>query len=329
MTEFGPAAEKNGTLSGKYLQDFGAAPEKKKRGRPKKVKILDALVSNNKQDKGIGLPNFDDEIKIPLADGATETTSETESLPVTSEEEKVTQENLDNLQQQQPFSPPPPPQQPGHFEKDVTSAIAQNIGDRTANKVVEDAVKRGQLQEKATKTVMQSELYEAEYINDCTILNAYKTAYEGKINFKFRAKYEPGTVSPVLVKQHLNEVRALLNGKQVPYFIEQMLDKGSEAISRLSVVLAIPWLNLSTFHKNVQTAMKAGFFDDEIKQLSIEWMSLFGQDPKTRLLIKLGIVLSNSWMENTPSMLLQRQADKLSKIPPKQTEQLKNKFKDI
>jgi hypothetical protein len=306
-------------------------PEKKKRGRPKKVKIVEEKIEKKKEKEndGIGLgdlPNFNEEIKIPLADGATETASETESsVPATSEEE-TTQENLPNIIQPSILANPP---DPGQFEKDVTAGIAKNIGERTANKVIQDAVKKGQLQEKATKTVMESELYESEYINNCIILNAYKTAYEGKINFKFRSKYEPGIVSPVLVKQHLNEVRALLNGQQVPYFIEQMLDKGSEAISRLSVMLAIPWLNLSTFHQNVQTALKTGFFDEEIKQLSIEWMSYLGQDPKTRLLIKLGIVLSNSWMENTPSMLLKRQADKLSKIPQKQAQDLKNKFKDI
>lgn len=322
---------------------------KKKRGRPTKSKqvtfpndtltnegipaatIVHDPVDANMFQPSLSLPEGAIDDFIPLADREEDDEPEIKEPEISQEELEALEAmaNQNYLEEQKRIER----EQKKIVEnakKNLAHSIADNIAQKTVHKVINDATQIGKQQEKLAKTVLASDLFEEEYIQNITILNGYKAEYKGKINFNFKPKYEAGVTDPLVVKQHLAEVRMILNGQAVPYLLNNFLDKGSEFISRTSVLMGIPWLNFSTFHQNVMAAKAQGFFDEEITQLGIELMAILGTDPKTRLLYKLGLIATNTWLENLPSHLYSNfAAEKLNKVDPKKVADLSKKYNQL
>ena len=312
-----------------------------RRGRGRKPKLdikeVDLSDSSDKSDKSnfsitefinpnkVEIQELNDTSDIPLSDGATIIQEPEIHYPTPEEiQEQERQEHVrlmnEQLAQQRIQT---------NYEKNVGRSIADQVAQKSVNHTIENALKKGKEQEKLVKTVLQSDLFEADYVNGCIILNGYRTQYQGKIPFNFKKTYETGTTPPNLVKQHLQEVRTILNGQAIPYMLNNILDKGSELVARTSLLLNFPWLNLSQFHENVMAAKNQGFFDDEINQLSVELMGTLGASPSKRLAFKLGMILCNTVLENTPNYIAHKQSQKLHKINPHTAFQMKQDFRDI
>lgn len=284
-------------------------PPQKKRGRPrKKVQI-------------IPVHEEEEELQIPLSDGANlEQEIDEEELAAIEEEiiQRQEEEEEAALQAKQ------------EARKNIGRSIADEIAKKTVNRTINSFVKVGKEQEKLTKTVLDSEFMEPEYINGCVLMNAYRVNYKDKIPFNFKKNYEPGPATPPqLVRAHLQEVRTILNSEAVPYFLTQLLDKGSEMITKASVLSNIPWLNFKNLHSNMKAAMSSGFFDEEIKQLSVELMGMLGQSPGKRLAWKIAMVVGNTWFESLPESYLKKQTSNFQNIPQEKVKNLSNQFTDI
>ena len=298
-----------------------------KRGRKPKldIKELDlSTINPNKLETPDSLKDLNTTTDIPLSDGANippEIQIAPENIIHFPTPEEIAQQKYEEHLAQERVQT--------EYEKNLGRSIADEVAKKSVNKSIDDALKRGKQQEKLAKTVLQSDLFEADYVNGCIILNGYRTQYQGKIPFNFKKTYEVGITPPNLVHQHLQEVRTILNGQAIPYMLNNILDKGSLFVTRAALILNFPWLNLSNFHNNVMAAKNQGFFDDEINQLSVELMGTLGASPSKRLAFKLGLVLTNTMIENTPNYMADKQAQKLHKVNPHTTFEMKQNFKDL
>lgn len=165
---------------------------------------------------------------------------------------------------------------------------------------------------------LQQEMFEC-----CRILNGYREAYQARLNYPFKPHYTPEMRGgrPFLLAERKN-IETLLNTQDLPSIMKEVMGKMSELVEVIaSRVFHLP---LEGLYSDIELALRTGYFDAEIEQLSIEWSGWLAQPPGRRLMLKLLWIGTNRAMKNK-GPISGVQGSQSSQDPAFLSEQIKKK----
>jgi len=207
-------------------------------------------------------------------------------------------------EQPEPYDPPmhptdhPTPSQ-AQINAEAEAAIGAKASDRAWQRMQTDAYKQQHAQRQFVKEVDMSDPIIQEKIPICRRLNSYRREYKGKINFQFKADYNPGDPRMTLpiLQSWEDQICMCLNTRGVPDMINSLLVIIAGIAEQASAAYD-PKVNMvGRLKPKIKEAIARGEFQDEVNQLSIEMAEYFALGPKWRLLHKFTEKMSESYME--------------------------------
>jgi hypothetical protein len=201
--------------------------------------------------------------------------------------------------------------------------MAQATAKSLADQSVAQAAKRAkvadreafQAQKLGQKIAETSPEIHEEVSKKCLMLERYKKCYNGKINHKFRATYDPERISLEAVNHEITMIKMELNSSNMPWLINE----GMKWLAKGAVLVSISFGSpaLVGFDKDIEDGIEIGEFKEEVDQISIEWAEWLLQTPEQRLGGKLVKKLAERWTANsTKAAFGQNPAHSTNDPPP-------------
>lgn len=216
--------------------------------------------------------------------------------------------NIPTFNTKLPFSvPEPEPQKEPEVPKKVRLPPKEKEPKRVPGKDLlklrVDADKELERQSVKTQEQESEEELDRKRTELANVLNGYMRTYEGRISYTFKkGGYNSSMPLKVLQETHYL-VSNIVNSSNLPQVIEETVIQAAYAAEQVVGWVNSPYVNLMhpiSYHERVDKLVRGGAFKSEIEQLAIEW-SFMGQDPLTRLWLKMGLLALEVVQKNAPS----------------------------
>jgi hypothetical protein len=194
-----------------------------------------------------------------------------------------------------PKTPPPPPPPPPtiivqppeptrtQMAMETARAIAKTNAENNFKRMQKDNLQQLKAQKEYTK--LADEASKEQIVRNCLLLTRYKRAYEGTIEYKFRKSYDADRMTLLQTEQEIKAIREELNGKNIPFYVNHAIVAFAKACE--FAALATGYDGLVGFTERVDLAIEGKEFDEEVKQLGVEFADYFMIGPGKRLTMKL------------------------------------------
>jgi hypothetical protein len=172
----------------------------------------------------------------------------------------------------------------------VAAETARSIGQKEAEKARQRAARSAtqQMQDDIAARKALPVKTMPNHAENCRIMNSYRDAYEGKVNFKFRKDYTTD-LDPDKVVAEKVQLELLLGGREAPKFLKDLIMFTTQTLERVSVGLS-PDYNLYGVTEDLTNAMAEGYLTDEIREVSIKFLPWFSLSAEARLMIGLAMI---------------------------------------
>lgn len=115
-------------------------------------------------------------------------------------------------------------------------------------------------------------------------IQAYKRAFKDRVTFSTRVTREsPGDV----MKKELESITSQLNMRNGEVVMKRMWNSAGTLLGMALASYNPTPYDVTGFNREWHNSMSAGFFDDEITELSIKWSNWISQGPEIRALMKI------------------------------------------
>lgn len=255
--------------------------------------------------------------KVPLASGKTPAEEQAERLQAQQAVEE--QEYLSRPEVQQAVEEDQRALKK-EIQQETVKEIVRQRAEAVRKNVTRDATQKAKEQRQLEKLVDKSGYFEEEHHENCRVMNLYRDKYRGRINYRFKAHY---TVDmPVdRVRQERREFEVILSTQDLPTVMKDFSKKLC-ALETGSIMLNLPWLDLSGLEERAIHNVDSGYFDEEFEQLAIRWSSYLARSPEERTAFKFGWMILQTAMEN-------RSGTKRKPVPKDVKERFSRKTSDL
>lgn len=155
----------------------------------------------------------------------------------------------------------------------------------------------------------------AERVSLCRLLNGYRKMYWNRFPDYAWVKHYAPDMSWDFLCQTKDEIQTLLNTQSSPSAIAGFIEGIATVIEIASLKMGNPIL--WGYGRNVRMAVKAGAFNDEVNQLSVEMQDWFYATPKTRVLLKMASIGKDTAEKNINALPKVPAEEPAADVPPR------------